>query len=73
GARGLDEADVALDRVEPHAFDAHRLVDAGDGAPMVPAHDARLLDNSALTIDQSVDTVLGWWTDGWPHVVAPQA
>jgi 3-phosphoshikimate 1-carboxyvinyltransferase len=42
-------------------------------APMVPAHDARLLDNSALTIDQSVDTVLGWWTDGWPHVVAPQA
>ncbi|HET6786756.1 MAG TPA: bifunctional 3-phosphoshikimate 1-carboxyvinyltransferase/cytidylate kinase, partial [Aquabacterium sp.] len=42
-------------------------------APMVPAHDARLLDNSALSIDQSVDTVLGWWTDGWPHVVAPQA
>ncbi|MFY9477615.1 MAG: bifunctional 3-phosphoshikimate 1-carboxyvinyltransferase/cytidylate kinase [Aquabacterium sp.] len=42
-------------------------------APMVAAHDARLLDNSALTIDQSVDTVLGWWTDGWPHVVAPQA
>ena len=42
-------------------------------APMVPAHDARLLDNSALSIDQSVDTVLGWWTDGWPHVVTPQA
>jgi 3-phosphoshikimate 1-carboxyvinyltransferase len=41
-------------------------------APMVPAHDARLLDNSALSIDQSVDTVLGWWTDGWPHVVAPK-
>jgi 3-phosphoshikimate 1-carboxyvinyltransferase len=42
-------------------------------APMVPAADARLLDNSALSIDQSVDTVLGWWTDGWPHVVTPQA
>ena len=42
-------------------------------APMVPAHDARLLDNSLLSIDQSVDTVLGWWTDGWPHVVTPQA
>ena len=42
-------------------------------APMVPAADARLLDNSALSIDESVDTVLGWWTDGWPHVVTPRA
>ncbi len=41
-------------------------------APMVPAQDARLLDNSALSIDESVDTVLGWWTDGWPHGVALQ-
>ncbi|MBP7485248.1 MAG: (d)CMP kinase, partial [Aquabacterium sp.] len=38
-------------------------------SPLVPAADARLLDNSALTIDQSVDTVLGWWVDGWPHVL----
>lgn len=42
-------------------------------APMVPAQDARLLDNSALSIDQSVDTVLGWWTGGWPHVTTPKA
>ena len=42
-------------------------------APMVPAADARLLDNSALSIDESVDAVLGWWTDGWPHVVTPGA
>lgn len=38
-------------------------------SPLVPAADARLLDNSALTIDQSVDTVLGWWVEGWPHVL----
>ena len=38
-------------------------------SPLVPAADARLLDNSALTIDESVDTVLGWWVDGWPHVL----
>ena len=37
-------------------------------SPLIPAIDARKLDNSALTIDQSVDTVLGWWVDGWPHV-----
>ena len=37
-------------------------------APLKPAQDARKLDNSALTIDQSVDTVLGWWVEGWPHV-----
>ena len=39
-------------------------------APLKPAHDARSLDNSHLTIDQSVDTVLGWWVEGWPHVIA---
>jgi len=30
-------------------------------APLKPAEDAVLLDNSALTIDESVDAVLGWW------------
>jgi 3-phosphoshikimate 1-carboxyvinyltransferase len=39
-------------------------------APLVPAEDARKLDNSALTIEQSVETVLGWWVAGWPHVIA---
>ena len=31
-------------------------------APLKPAEDAKRLDNSALTIDQSVDQVLGWWS-----------
>ena len=30
-------------------------------APLKPAQDALLLDNSQLTIDQSVDQVFGWW------------
>ena len=38
-------------------------------APLKPAEDAQLLDNSALTIEESVDTVLGWWVAGWPHVI----
>jgi 3-phosphoshikimate 1-carboxyvinyltransferase len=38
-------------------------------SPLVPAADARKLDNSALTIEQSVETVLGWWVEGWPHVI----
>ncbi|HYR26208.1 MAG TPA: bifunctional 3-phosphoshikimate 1-carboxyvinyltransferase/cytidylate kinase, partial [Aquabacterium sp.] len=39
-------------------------------APLAPAADARKLDNSALTIEESVETVLGWWVEGWPHVIA---
>jgi 3-phosphoshikimate 1-carboxyvinyltransferase len=39
-------------------------------SPLVPAQDARKLDNSALSIDESVDTVLGMWVEGWPHVIA---
>jgi len=30
-------------------------------APLKPAADAMLLDNSALSIEASVDVVLGWW------------
>ncbi|NDD01759.1 MAG: hypothetical protein EB085_06430, partial [Betaproteobacteria bacterium] len=30
-------------------------------APLKPAQDAMLLDNSDLSIDQSVDQVLDWW------------
>lgn len=30
-------------------------------APLKPAQDAKLLDNSELTVDQSVETVLNWW------------
>ena len=30
-------------------------------APLKPAEDAQLLDNSDISIEQSVDVVLGWW------------
>ena len=30
-------------------------------APLVPAQDARLLDNSDMTIEESVTQVLNWW------------
>jgi 3-phosphoshikimate 1-carboxyvinyltransferase len=62
----LDE--ICSDLEARDARDKHRTA-----SPMVPAADARLLDNSHLSIDESVELVLGWWTDGWPHVVAPQA
>jgi 3-phosphoshikimate 1-carboxyvinyltransferase len=35
-------------------------------APLKPAEDALSLDNSALTVDQSVDVVLGWWRQRRP-------
>ena len=38
-------------------------------APLVPAADAHKLDNSALSIDESVNAVLSWWVEGWPHVI----
>jgi 3-phosphoshikimate 1-carboxyvinyltransferase len=35
-------------------------------APLKPAEDAMLLDNSALTVDESVAVVLGWWAQRRP-------
>ncbi|MEJ7685802.1 MAG: bifunctional 3-phosphoshikimate 1-carboxyvinyltransferase/cytidylate kinase [Variovorax sp.] len=35
-------------------------------APLKPAPDARLLDNSLLSIEQSVDQVLHWWQEVQP-------
>ena len=35
-------------------------------APLKPARDARLLDNSALSIEQSVQQVLDWWQSQQP-------
>jgi 3-phosphoshikimate 1-carboxyvinyltransferase len=43
------------------ARDASRSI-----SPCTPAQDAVLLDNSALTIETSVDQVLGWWQDRRP-------
>ena len=35
-------------------------------APLKPAEDARLLDNSDLTVEKSVDLVLNWWQEKQP-------
>jgi 3-phosphoshikimate 1-carboxyvinyltransferase len=35
-------------------------------APLKPAQDARHLDNSQLSIEQSIDTVLNWWQQVQP-------
>jgi len=35
-------------------------------SPLEPAQDAQLLDNSALTIEASVDQMLGWWQQRRP-------
>jgi 3-phosphoshikimate 1-carboxyvinyltransferase len=35
-------------------------------APLKPAEDAMVLDNSALTVDQCVAVVLDWWLDRQP-------
>jgi len=35
-------------------------------APLKPAQDAVLLDNSSLSIEASVDQVLNWWQSKQP-------
>ncbi|MED5618581.1 bifunctional 3-phosphoshikimate 1-carboxyvinyltransferase/cytidylate kinase [Ideonella sp. BN130291] len=49
-------ADLRADLEMRDERDRNRTV-----APLKPAEDAVLLDNSALTIEQSVDEVLKWW------------
>ena len=39
-------------------------------APLKPAQDARLLDNSDQTVSQSVDQVLDWWQQAQPFGAA---
>ncbi len=39
-------------------------------APLKPAQDALLLDNSELTVEQSVETVLNWWQGRQPFLKA---
>ena len=53
--------DLRADLEERDARDRNRSV-----APLRPAEDALLLDNSALSIDESVDVVLGWWQQRRP-------
>ncbi len=42
-------------------------------APLRPAQDALLLDNSGQTIEQSVDQVLGWWAQRQPFQAGPSS
>ncbi len=54
-------ADLRADLEARDARDKSRSV-----APLKPAEDALSLDNSALSIDESVDVVLGWWQQRRP-------
>ena len=53
--------DLRADLEARDARDKSRTV-----APLKPAEDALLLDNSALSIEQSVAQVLTWWQQGRP-------
>jgi 3-phosphoshikimate 1-carboxyvinyltransferase len=53
--------DLRLDLERRDERDRNRSV-----APLKPAEDAMLLDNSALSIDESVEAVLKWWQQRTP-------
>ena len=57
-------ADLREDLEVRDERDRNRLI-----APLIPAQDALLLDNSGLTIEQSVDHVLAWWQQRGPYQV----
>ncbi|WP_144732727.1 bifunctional 3-phosphoshikimate 1-carboxyvinyltransferase/cytidylate kinase [Extensimonas perlucida] len=59
-------ADLRADLEARDARDSTRSV-----APLQPAQDALLLDNSLLTIEQTVEQVLAWWQERQPF--APRA
>jgi len=54
-------SDLRADLEARDARDRTRTV-----APLRPAEDALLLDNSGLSVDESVDLVLGWWQQRRP-------
>jgi 3-phosphoshikimate 1-carboxyvinyltransferase len=54
-------SDLRADLEARDARDMNRSV-----APLKPAQDARLLDNSDLSIEESVDLVLDWWQSKQP-------
>lgn len=58
--KGIDANLRALSRdlQERDARDANRPV-----APLVPAPDSQVLDSSALSIDQVVQRIVGWWRE----------
>jgi cytidylate kinase len=49
---------LSRDLAERDERDRNRSV-----APLVPASDSQVLDSSALSIDQVVERVLGWWRE----------
>jgi 3-phosphoshikimate 1-carboxyvinyltransferase len=61
-------ADLRADLEARDERDRNRAI-----APLKPAEDALLLDNSGQTIAQSVDQVLAWWAQRQAFQVAPGA
>ncbi|SEA29575.1 bifunctional 3-phosphoshikimate 1-carboxyvinyltransferase/cytidylate kinase [Acidovorax soli] len=59
--------DLRADLEARDARDSSRSV-----APLQPAQDALVLDNSHLTIDEAVDQVLAWWQERQPFAVSAQ-
>ena len=57
--------DLRADLEARDARDSSRVV-----APLKPAQDALLLDNSELTVEQSVKAVLNWWQSRQPFMKA---
>lgn len=55
-------ADLRADLEARDLRDSTRAV-----APLKPAADALLLDNSELTVDETVDRVMVWWQGVWPY------
>lgn len=58
-------SDLRADLEARDARDSSRAV-----APLKPAQDALVLDNSDLTIEQAVDQVLAWWQERQPFAAA---
>jgi len=59
--------DLRADLEARDARDSSRSV-----APLKPAQDALVLDNSDLTIEQAVEKVLAWWQERQPFAVSAQ-
>ena len=59
--------DLRADLEARDARDSSRSV-----APLKPAQDALVLDNSTLTIDEAVNQVLVWWQERQPFAVSAQ-
>ncbi len=60
--------DLRADLEARDARDSSRSV-----APLKPAQDALVLDNSDLTIDEAVEQVLAWWQERQPFAAAAQS